>query len=624
MSFAGRRVPTIASWLVIVFALAILPSAAGAQPVRGDLIVTGSPASDTTGSGGHVTYSIGIKNGGSCSTRGVDVTVQLPSGAGYVRCSTSVPGQVCGQDPSGNVITTFYPIGGTENFGGHATETFNVVITNPIVTQKTVITVHADAQANEPVGAGCIEPRADGADITGTVVPDVVPVVFFPSLQTDVLACGQTLTASFFGSDNTVQFADNMACPNTAFALKLAASSITLDLNGKKIVGATSNQILGSVGLIVAADAVNVTILGRNTTSLAGIEYFDYCLMDEGGNTGLVVNQVRCFRARSAGFDIISDGVLLEKLLVDRTVGGTATAEPPGGVGIRASGNVHIKQSIARRSRTVGMWIEGGTLLDPDADPCSNSAGVRVDSVSQVQDAETVGLLLTGQSHCVKDVVVDGNGNLGTSTNGVLVEGTGMKLEGVKIKQFGQNGIIVNGESNELVKCGADTIGLDGFIIVGANTTLSNSSAKKLRHGFVVSGDGATLRTNTAEGVLGAGFIVTGAAARLVDNRAKTGKVDGFRAAGAGGVYQNNTAEANTGDGMVVSGNSNTFFNNSSLKSYTKRGWNVTGASNSFNKNTAQSNVGNEWEIGPNNVDGGSNSRNGQPFTFGAAGGTFN
>lgn len=614
MSFASRRVPTIASWLVIALALAILPSAAGAQtPPRGDLVLSGSPASDTTGSGGQVTYSVNIKNDGSISARGVDAAVTLPANATFVRCSTSVAGQLCAHS-AGVVTTTFHPVGFPATFGAHSTETFNVVIKNPVVSQKTVITVHAEATATE--GVGGMEPRADSIDITGTVVPEVVNVVLHPSLLTDVVACGQVLAPSFFGSDNMVQFTDNLACPTALFGIKIATSAVTLNLAGKKLIGAVSNSPLGSVGIVIAADATDVTILG-GTTSNAGIEYFDYCFKDEGGNTGLVVDQLRCFRARSAGFDIVSDGVRLDKVLVDRTVGGSATAEPPGGVGIRASGNVHVKQSIARRSNKIGIWADGA--VDPDG----NGRVVQIDSQTQVQDAEGVGILLDGQFHLVKDVIVDGNGVTGTSTNGVVINGSDMTVDGVSVKQFGQNGFIVNGNRVRIERSGVDTSRLDAFIIQGANASLNGNRARLGRHGFVIGGSDVVMDTNTAESIGGTGFIVTGARAVMNANRAKKVKGDGFNVSGAGGTYNTNAAESNVGTGFIISGNDGNFQTNSSYQSTSAGGWLVTGTNNRFKTNSGNRNSGSEWNIGAGNIDVGGNSKNGRGFSFTSAGGVF-
>jgi hypothetical protein len=50
-----------------------------------------------------------------------------------------------------------------------------------------------------------------------------------------------------------------------------------------------------------------------------------------------VINQVRCFRARSAAFDIVSNNVQINRSLTDNTIPtASTTAELPGGVGIRA------------------------------------------------------------------------------------------------------------------------------------------------------------------------------------------------------------------------------------------------------------------------------------------------
>src|SRR5205823_7652723 len=97
-----------------------------------------------------------------------------------------------------------------------------------------------------------------------------------------------------------------LGCAHSKVALTISASGKTIDLQEFKIVGAATDQILGSVGILVKQGADNVTIIGGATGSKSGLEYFDYCLMDEGGNSGLKVMSLRCFRARSAGIDIVS------------------------------------------------------------------------------------------------------------------------------------------------------------------------------------------------------------------------------------------------------------------------------------------------------------------------------
>ena len=136
-----------------------------------------------------------------------------------------------------------------------------------------------------------------------------------------------------------------MGCAHSKVAVKISASGKTFDFQGFKIVGAATDQIKGSVGILVAAP--NVTIVGGGTGSKSGIEYFDYCLMDEGDSDGLTVSTLRCFRARSAGIDLASDNVALNGLLVDLVVAGTnTTTEVPGGIGMHLSGSANVKDSI--------------------------------------------------------------------------------------------------------------------------------------------------------------------------------------------------------------------------------------------------------------------------------------
>src|SRR4030095_9663094 len=115
--------------------------------------------------------------------------------------------------------------------------------------------------------------------------------------------------------EHTVQLRNSMGCAHSKVAVTISSSGKTFDFQGFKIVGAATDQIKGSVGILVSA--TNVTIVGGGTGFQNGIEDFAYCLMDEGDSDGLTVSDLRCFRARSAGIDLVSDRVKLNGLLVD-------------------------------------------------------------------------------------------------------------------------------------------------------------------------------------------------------------------------------------------------------------------------------------------------------------------
>ena len=83
-----------------------------------------------------------------------------------------------------------------------------------------------------------------------------------------------------------------------------------------------------------------------------------------------------------------------------------------------------------------------------------------------------------------------------------------------------------------------------------------------------------------------------------------------------------NTAEGNTLGGFLVSGSGNALDDNNA-KNSGGRGFDITGRDNLLKTNGAERSAGPEFVIGPNNIDGHSNSANGSRFSFPVAGGTF-
>ncbi len=479
-------------------------------------------------------------------------------------------------------------------------------------------TVVATAHATSAIGGE--EPRDGSGSIAGAVLSASAPVLFLPSQRTGSLSCGDEITPSFFGSgENTVQLRASMGCAHSKVAVKISASGKTFDLQTFKIVGAATDQIKGSVGILVAAP--NVTIVGGGTNSKSGIEYFDYCLMDEGDSDGLTVSTLRCFRARSAGVDLASDNVKLNGVLVDLVVGGTnTTTEIPGGIGMHLSGGISVKDSSVRRAASIGILADGAP------DPDGTKHRVQIDgnhSTSRVEQNTGVGIRLEGAFHEVRNTYVEGDGDDGVSTTGVLINGSAMLTDGLEVVDFGGNGFLVNGAQATVKRSTVEAVGGDSFVVVGTGAILSGNSAAKGQKGFVVSGSDAFLDTNNAENVLGTAFLVSGDRAIMTGNSAKAGKAEGFVLSGNGGNYNTNKAEANVGTAFAISGNNGVFLNNACKSEKTGGGYLVTGTANSFSTNSAEKNKGSEWVIAAGNVDLGSNRKNGKTFPFTTAGGTF-
>ena len=417
----GLAVAGMASVLAVSLSMM---SPAAALVDRGNLIVSGSASPNPGAAGGQVTYAVTIKNDSTVTATGVLVTIQMPQDSPapeFVKCSVSggAKGQVCTE--SGGVVTTTYP-----TIKAHITAKVSVTWKMPGV--SATFTAVATAHATSAVGGE--EPRDGSGSIAGTVLSASVPVVFQPSQRTGSLSCGDEIEPRFFESgENTVQLRASMGCAHSKVAVKISSSGKTFDFQGFKIVGTATDQIKGSVGILVAAP--NVTIVGGGTGSKSGLEYFDYCLMDEGDSDGLTVSTLRCFRARSAGIDLASDNVKLNGLLVDLVAGGTnTTTEIPGGIGMHLSGSVNVKDSTVRRAGSIGI------LADGSPDPDGTKHRVVIDgnhSTSRVEQNTGVGIQLEGAFHEVRNTAVEGDGDDGVSTTGVLINGSGMLVDATRV-----------------------------------------------------------------------------------------------------------------------------------------------------------------------------------------------
>jgi len=590
--------------LAVVLALAA-PWPAGAVPARSVLVVTIGDSPDPAPGLGQVIYSINVKNDGRFRAFNVRVTMPVPQGTQFIKCAVT-PKRVC--TLSGGVVST--TIG---TMAAHLQIKVSVTLAMPAVSTTSVITVSADANGDSVT---------DGkASITTTILAAAVPVTFLPSNTAGAVSCGDTLTSSTFQTDTTVKFLGGLGCASGS-GLKITASGKTIDLNKNKITGASAK---GNVGIRIGAGTTGVSIIGGSTSGTAGIEYFDYCVKEEGNNTNTSISTLRCFRARSAGIYSVSNGVNIAGILVDKAVGTATTTEIlPGGVGIWARGNAHIKDTIVRRTGGVGIWADGAN--DPDAD----GRVVLIDgntTTSRVETSAGVGIRLDGGPHKVKDTFVQGDALTGPGKDGVIIGDTGIgsDLDGVIVKDHGGNGVVVGGTGATISRSSVDAVALDGFVVTASGATLSGNSAVPDGNGFVISGAGNSLATNTAEDAGGDGFVVSGPDATLSGNTAKTGGGRGFVISGSGGAYNTNTAEANAGQGFLISGGaggSNTFAGNRA-KQNTGAGFEVPGTANHFDTNKAEFSGGAEWIIGPGNFNDGGNTANGGQFSFTSAGGTF-
>ena len=256
--------------MVSVLALSLSMVSPAAGQVRGDLIVTGSASPHPGAGGSPVSLAVNIKNNSTVTATGVLVTIRIPQASPapeFVKCSVSggVSGQPCTH--SGGVVTTTYP-----TIKAHVAVKVSVTVKMPGVSTTFVIvaTAHADGAINGE------EPRDGSGSIAAAVLSDSVPVVFQPPQRMGSLSCGDNIQPSFFQpSEHTVQLTASLGCAHSDVAVKISSSGKTFDFHGFKIVGAATNQIKGSVGIVIAAGATDVTIAGGGTGSKNGLEYFD-------------------------------------------------------------------------------------------------------------------------------------------------------------------------------------------------------------------------------------------------------------------------------------------------------------------------------------------------------------
>src|SRR5262245_10567583 len=103
----SRWLPMIVAALVVI-APSVFTSISSAQtpPDRGNLVVSGRPASDITGSGGQVAYTVSVKDDSSTSATGLQVTITLPNNVTFVRCTSSVVPLSCTH--SSGIVTALY------------------------------------------------------------------------------------------------------------------------------------------------------------------------------------------------------------------------------------------------------------------------------------------------------------------------------------------------------------------------------------------------------------------------------------------------------------------------------------------------------------------------------------
>jgi uncharacterized repeat protein (TIGR01451 family) len=540
-----KRARTSKAGLVALLTLACWAiSPWSAEALRGDLIVTGSAAPEPAGTGSQVTYTVNIKNDSTVTATGVLVTMDLPDGAQFLRCTPT--GLLCNQS-AGIVTTTFATL------GAHTTVRVNLVVQMPAVSQEVTLSLGVLAHADAGINGG--EPRDGHLTITSTVLPVSTRLLMSPSGRIVQIACGSTVDAAVFGADIEGQLLDGLICTNGS-GLTFTASGKTLNLGGKKIFSGV--RVKGNTGLIVGPNAPNVTIKGGGTEGTKGIEQFEYCLKDLGGNTNLLITGLRCFRAKAVGILSLSNGVLISSSLVDRTTPDSSNEIPvEGGIGIQAGGdNIHVQNTEIRRTgcksqtpplltcSSIGFWAYG---VDTDGSGLAATYDGASTITSRIESNSGVGVLLSKGPHKIKDTQVEGDDSqTGTSKEGIVVaaDAPNTVLDGVVVKKHRGHAIRVEaGATGTLIaRTSVEDIGGSGYVINAPSTLNGNSAQLVAGDAFVINAS-AVLTSNTVENCPGNAFVIN-AAADVNGNSA----VDN----GGYGFVITNTTPASMGTGWAI------------------------------------------------------------------------
>jgi hypothetical protein len=143
--------------------------------------------------------------------------------------------------------------------------------------------------------------------------------------------------------------------------------------------------------------------------------------------------------------------------------------------------------------------------------------------------------------------------------------------------------------------------------------------------GWNVESDGNELRGVRASGASDAGIAVLGDGNSVSWNSVRDGSDVGVLVEGDSNSLRGGVVENNGGNGVefTATANSNSL-NGATIRNNGGDGVLVDGTGNKLKNNKASTNVGNEFDVGPGNINQGSNKANGVACNFGAAGGVCN
>jgi hypothetical protein len=385
--------------------------------------------------------------------------------------------------------------------------------------------------------------------------------VLNPSGTQKIVACGDVLDSSFFGSDTTFVFTVALDCSldtTGTNGIVVSASNVTIDGGKLNITGPGKTRFRTGTGILVAPGATNVTL-----QNFRNIQAFAVGIGDSGNNAGLNIHGLSVHRNVAAGIRLSTPGLTLQNITADRNT-----------IGFDLSGDDITLQTCTARGSTPAPGI-GLRLTALDA----NANGRAVTVQQSTIEANMVGFLLQGGAHDLEQN--DINTSIG---DGVQIAGTGAILNSNSIKQNGGNGINLTGTGNKITNNRCDQNTLSGMLIAGT--------------GNIITGNGAG--SLTSNGNLQYGYLVTAASNILRNNFAQANALAGFEIQAGTTKFKSNSAQSNAGPGFEF-----------------------TVGGSGLESNDGESNGNHQFIIAPGNTDLTNNRANSVTFSFTSAGGTF-
>ncbi len=228
--------------------------------------------------------------------------------------------------------------------------------------------------------------------------------------------------------------------------LEIAASNVTVDLNGFRV-----NGLAGSLdGITLGPGVNNVRIINGHLTGFGG-DGVD--TGDVGGATGVHLRDITVSSVGGFGFRVGPTGVITDCMATGAGTGGfnlaggvvaeRCTAKSNTGAGFFASGAAHMTRCVARENTTDGFRLSSSATVEH----CEslNNTGTGVSAITGSNSQRIVGNTISGNTAngmflasaaLVRDNVVNQ-----TAAACVLIYGAGNRVEGNTLRNAGTVGI---------------------------------------------------------------------------------------------------------------------------------------------------------------------------------------